>query len=77
MNRLNTPERLGQITFDVIRNEFHRPYINNKANRENIEDKILDGVYAGKLPPMNKADVDFVCDLVDDMIEMYGKKSTQ
>lgn len=75
MKRLNTAERLGQVAFDVLRNNFHHPYVNNKANRDNIEDNILDGVYAGKLPPMSKADVDFVCDLVDELIEIYGKKS--
>jgi len=69
----NEPIFLGQVAFDVLRHDYHRPYINGKCNRESIEDNILDGVYKGELPAMNKQDVDFVCDLVDDLIEMYAK----
>lgn len=70
----NSSTKLGQIAFDVIMNNFHRPLVDGKCDRQNIEDKILDGVYLGLLPAMNKADVDFVCDLVDDLISTYGGK---
>lgn len=71
----NTPERLGQIAFDVIRNNFHRPLVAGKCNRLSVEDNIIEGIYCELLPPMSKKEVDFICDLVDDLIEMYGKKS--
>ena len=68
----NTPHDLGIIAFDVIRNDFHRPIVNGKCNRESVEDNILEGVYSGQLQAINKADVDFVCDVIDDLIEMYA-----
>lgn len=68
MDPWNSPVRLGQIAFDVLRNDFHRPIVKGKCNRENIEDKILDGVYRGKLEAMNASDVAFVCDIIDDLI---------
>jgi len=74
MEPWNKPTILGQIAFDVIRNNFHRPIVNGKCDRENVENNILEGVYLGMLPAMNKADVDFVCDLVDDLIKTYGGK---
>ena len=68
--RMNSPETLGVVAFDVLRNDFHRPIVDGRCNRINIEEAILDGVYKGQLGPMNKADVEFVCDVIDDMIEM-------
>lgn len=70
MDPWNSPVRLGQIAFDVLRNDFHRPLVEGKCNRENIEDKILDGVYRGKLEAMNASDVAFICDIIDDVILM-------
>jgi len=64
----NSAERLGHIAFDVIRNDFHRPITSGKCDRENIENHVLDGVYQAELPPMNEADVAFICDIVDDLI---------
>jgi hypothetical protein len=74
MRPYNGSEVLGQITFDVIQCDFHRPLVSGKCNREKVEEFILAGVYLEKLPPMNEADVAFVCDLVDDLIDMYGGK---
>ena len=70
--RLANPEQLGGIAFDVLRNDFHRPIVDCKCNRDLIEDSIVDGIYTKQLPAMNKADVEFVCELVDDMIAEYG-----
>jgi len=75
MDLWNSPTRLGQIAFDVLRNEFHRPIVEGKCNRENVEDNILEGVYQGKLEAMNQADVAFVCDLIDDLITMSKGKT--
>lgn len=69
--RLNNSEKLGGIAFDVLRNDYHRPIVDGKCNRMQIEDSIVDGIYTKQLPAMNKADVDFICDLVDEMIAEY------
>jgi len=71
MERWNTKTRLGVIAYDVLFNEFHRPLVKGKANRKNIEDGILDAVYKGELEAMNKADVDYVCDIIDDFLKKY------
>lgn len=70
MQHWNTPDELTHVAFDVLLNDFHRPITKGKCNRKNIEDYILERVYCEELPAMNKADVDFVCDLVDDLITM-------
>jgi len=70
----NTPDQLGIIAFDVIRNDLHRPIKDGQCNRENVEDGILDGVYKGELPAMNKSDVEFVCQIVDELIQLNIKK---
>lgn len=70
---LQTATDLGVVVFDVIRNDFHRPFVDGKCNRENIEDQITLGILSGQLGPMNESDVNFVCDLVDDLIEQYSK----
>lgn len=69
-----TAEQNGMIAFDVLRNDFHRPLVDGKCNREKIADQITMGILSGFLAPMTEEDVDFVCDTIDDLIEMYGKK---
>lgn len=75
MRPYNNSEALGRITLDVINCDFHRPLVSGKCNREKVGDFIMAGIYLKKLPPMNEADVEFVCDLVDDLIEHYGDKN--
>ena len=70
---MQTAQVLGIVAFDVLRNDFHRPFVEGKCNRHKIEDEITVGILSGKLGPMNQKDVDFVCDLVDDLIGGYGK----
>lgn len=75
MEPMCTSEELGQMAFDVLRNDFHRPFVNGLCNRENIADKITIGILSGQLGPMNEADVKFICDLVDDLIKTHGNKN--
>ena len=72
---LQTATDLGVVAFDVLRNNFHRPFVNGKCNRQNIEDNIVEGILSGYLNPMNETDVKFVCDLVDDLICKYAVKN--
>ena len=69
-----TSEELGVMAFDVLRNDFHRPFVNGKCNRDKIEEAITLGILNGQLGPMTQNDVNFICDLVDDLIDMYGDK---
>jgi hypothetical protein len=72
MNTYLTPAESGVVVFDILRNNFHQPIVNGKCNRENIEEQITMGIMSGALSPMTQTDVDFVCDLVDDLIMEYG-----
>lgn len=65
-------EQHGAMVIDVLQNDWHRPFVDGKANRDNIEEAIVQGIYAKKLPPIDQTDVDWICDLVDSMIEQYG-----
>jgi|TARA_Y100000289_G_C3923975_1_gene152181 hypothetical protein len=62
-------ETIGQIVFHIIDNDIHMPLIKGKANRGNIEDQIIIGLYSQKIPPINGSDVDMIVELVDELIE--------
>lgn len=66
--------QLGQMAFHVLQMDYHRPFIDGKANRANIEDQIVIGAYSGEIPPIDQTDVDMICDLVDGLIKDYGVK---
>lgn len=64
----------GQLCFSILQNDFHRPFVNGKANREMIEDMITIGVLSGQLGYVDKETVDLAIELVDDLIVQYGVK---
>lgn len=70
-----TAEENGIVVFDVLRNDFHRPLINGKCNRENIAEQITMGILSGFLDPMTQEDVDFVCDTIDDLLLSHRKQT--
>jgi len=53
-------------------NDFHRPFINGKANRDKIEDMITIGMLSGELGYLNQATVDLAIEMIDDLIVDYG-----
>lgn len=67
-----TATDLGIVAFDVLRNDFHRPIVNGKINVDNIQEQIFEGIYNGNLEPMTQADVDFVCNIVQDLVDQYA-----
>lgn len=73
--RYQEPEVLGRIAVDVMRNDMHRPITSGKCHRNNVEDGIVGGIVGGFLPAMNKEDVEFICDMIDDLIEKYNRPS--
>lgn len=64
----------GQLCFGILQNDFHRPFVNGKANREMIEDMITIGMLSGQLGYVDKETVDLAIELVDDLIVQYGVK---
>ena len=66
--------QLGQMAFHVLQMDYHRPFIDGKANRANIEEQIVIGAYSGEIPPIDQTDVDIIIDLVDGLISDYGVK---
>ena len=70
---LLSPETHGRMVFHILAKEYHKPFVDGKCNRENIEEQIIIGAYKGEIPPINNDDVEMICDLVDELIEEYGR----
>ena len=68
---------LGLMALEILENDFHRPIVNGKCNREQIEDKIIVGILSKKLPPLTQKDVDIVCEMVDYLIEDFNEGKLQ
>lgn len=64
----------GQVALDILYFNYHRPFKDGKCNRENIEEKIIEGILKEELEPMNDKDVDIICELIDTMILELGVK---
>ena len=65
----------GILAIDIMRQDFHRPFIDGKCNRQNIEDAIIEGIASGKLEYyVSKEIADLAMDLIDDLIVTYGTK---
>lgn len=65
---LLTAEQHGEMVFHILFNDYHRPFIKGKANRERIEEQITIGLYKGEIPPCSQEDVDMVVTLVNDLL---------
>jgi len=70
---LLTTETQGHMVLDIMANKWHLPFINGKANRDNIEDNIIAGMYAKVLPAMEQDDVDMIISLVDEMVTEFTR----
>lgn len=64
-------KELGMMVLEILRNNYHRPFVNGKCNRDMIEERITVGILSGKLPPLTEKDVDIVCEMVDYLIEDF------
>lgn len=65
----------GILAIDIMRQDFHRPFIDGKCNRQNIEDAIIESIASGKLEYyVSKEIADLAMDLIDDLIVTYGTK---
>lgn len=65
---LMTAEQHGEMVFTILYNDYHRPFVEGKANRDKIEEQITMAIYRGDLPPCSQEDVDMVITLVNDLL---------
>ncbi len=65
---LLTAEQHGEMVFTILYNDYHRPFVKGKSNRDKIEENITIGIYSGEIPPCSQDDVDMVIALVDDLV---------
>ena len=59
----------GILALDILQNDFHRPVVNKKCNRDNIEEAITVGILAHDLGPIRWEEVKLAMDLIDDLLE--------
>jgi hypothetical protein len=64
----------GELCMGILESEFHRPLINGKANRENIEDAITIGMMEKKLGYVSQETVDIAIALVNDLLTLHNVK---
>jgi hypothetical protein len=64
----------GELCMGILESEFHRPLINGKANRENIEDAITIGMMEKKLGYVSQETVDIAIALVNDLLALHNVK---
>jgi len=64
-------KELGMMVLEILRNNYHRPLVNGKCNRDMIEERITVGILSGKLPPLCEKDVDIVCEMVDYLLDDF------
>jgi hypothetical protein len=69
--RLNSTAHASMV-FHIIEQGYHRPFVDGKANRDNIEDAIINGMYELQIPPVDQDDVDVLIHLVNELINNYG-----
>jgi hypothetical protein len=64
----------GELCMGILESEFHRPLVNGKANRENIEDAITIGMMEKKLGYVSQETVDIAIALVNDLLVLHNVK---
>ena len=64
----------GELCMGILESDFHRPLVNGKANRDNIEDAIIIGMMEKKLGYVSQETVDVAIDLVNDLLALYKVK---
>jgi len=62
------------MVFHILQQGYHKPLVDGKANRDNIEDEIVIGLYNGEIPPLEEDDVDLVYSMVNELISEHGVK---
>ena len=71
--RLNA-EQQGILVFDIMEQNVHRPFQNGQANQDHIDEYLTIGLYKGVIPPMDQEDADMIVSMVNELINVYGRK---
>lgn len=66
----------GELCFGILQNDFHRPLIDGKANRDRIEDAITIGMMNKQLGYVDADTVRIAINLVDDLLIQYKETHT-
>jgi hypothetical protein len=61
----------ADLCLSILWNDFHRPFIDGKANRQSIEEAITVGMMSKQLGYVDQETVDIAIDLVNDLILQY------
>lgn len=60
----------GLLVFDILRNDFHRPFVDGKANRDKIENAVTIGILSGEIQDfVTQKIVDLAIEMINDLIE--------
>lgn len=62
----------AELSFDILMNDLHRPFVDGKANREKIEEAITIGMMNGEIGYVNQETVDLAIELINDLVVEYG-----
>ena len=63
----------GILAVDIMRNDFHRPFVDGKSNRDNIEENVTIGILSGNLGYyVDQEIIDLAISVIDDLIEQFG-----
>lgn len=61
----------ADLCLSILWNDFHRPFIDGKANRPSIEEAITVGMLSKQLGYVDQQTVDMAIEMVDDLIFMH------
>jgi hypothetical protein len=76
MTQDNVSKTAGILAVDIMRNDFHRPFVDGKCNRDNIEENVTIGILSGALEYyVDQEILDLAMSVIDDLIEQYGGTS--
>lgn len=65
----------GELCFGILYNDFHRPLVDGKANRDRIEDAVTIGMMKGELGYVDADTVRIAISLIDDLLEQQRSKT--
>jgi hypothetical protein len=67
----------GILALDILKNDLHRPLVNGKANRDNIEEHIVIGILSKDLDYfVDQTIVDLAIETIDDLILLNNKNES-
>lgn len=73
MSQSNPAIKHELLALDVLEQDLHKPIVDGKCNHERISDALFFAIYCGEIGPMTQKDVDFVCQILDDLVYDFRK----